>query len=133
MILLLKVAYNDWKRRKIDNRSCVFILLLTIMDMGSSADIAFLERMVGGVIVAAPMLLLTIIVPGAFGGGDIKLMAASGLLLGKTRIVYAMVIAIFVAGVYGSVMLFMGRYKRKDKFAFGPFLVIGLFCAVLLL
>lgn len=94
--------------------------------MGSSAGTLISERLIGSVVVALPMLLLTILIPGAFGGGDIKLMAASGFLLGGTRIIYAMIAAVFAAGAYGILMMLMGRYKRKDKFAFGPFLAMGL-------
>ncbi len=36
------------------------------------------------------MLVLSILIPGAFGGGDIKFMVVSGFLLGKEKIICSM-------------------------------------------
>ena len=72
------------------------------------------------------MLILALLIPGAFGGGDIKLMAASGLFLGTASIVCAMFFGLLTGGAYGSIMLKSGKLERKDQFAFGPFLAVGL-------
>ena len=72
------------------------------------------------------MLILALLIPGAFGGGDIKLMATSGLFLGTASIVCAMFFGLLTGGAYGSIMLKSGKLGRKDQFAFGPFLIIGL-------
>ena len=64
-------------------------------------------------------------IPGAFGGGDIKLMAASGLLLGTASTVCAMFIGIVTGGGYAAMMLAGKKLEKKDQFAFGPFLAFG--------
>ena len=57
------------------------------------------------------------------GGGDIKLMAAAGLLLGWKEILLALVIG----SVAGSVI-----HLKKDRvLAFGPYLALGIFFAML--
>ena len=43
----------------------------------------------GAVVIAVPMLVLTVLLKGGFGGGDIKLMAVSGFLNGVKVITYA--------------------------------------------
>ena len=75
--------------------------------------------------------LLALIVPGAFGGGDIKLMAASGLFLGMDAIVCAMFFGLLSGGGYAAFMLATKRLKKSDQFAFGPFLAFGLAVAAL--
>lgn len=60
----------------------------------------------------------------------IKLMAASGLLLGTASIVCAMFIGIVTGGGYAAVMLAGKKLEKKDQFAFGPFLALGLAAAV---
>ena len=77
------------------------------------------------------MLVLALIVPGAFGGGDIKLMAASGLFLGMDAIVCAMFFGLLSGGGYAAFMLAAKRLKKSDQFAFGPFLAFGLAVAAL--
>ena len=79
--------------------------------------------------IAVPMFLLAVLIEGAFGGGDIKLMAASGFLLGWRSILVAMFLGLIFGGIYCAVMLARGRLSRKDPFAFGPFLAAGLAAA----
>ena len=83
-------------------------------------------------LVFVPMLLLTLLIPRAFGGGDIKLMAASGFFLGMRLILCAMILAIIAGSIYGIIMLKNRKRDRKDQFAFGPFLAIGLSIAAFL-
>ena len=84
------------------------------------------ERLIGAVIVAVPMLILALLIDGAFGGGDIKLMAVSGWLLGWRAMIPAIFIGIITGGIYCLWMLARGKMTRKTRFAFGPFLAIGL-------
>ena len=65
----------------------------------------------------------------AIGGGDIKLMAAAGLFLGWKHILLALAIGSAVAlGVHAVLMV----CKKKGRtFAFGPYLSVGIFCAML--
>ena len=87
------------------------------------------DRLLGAVIVALPMLILTLIIPGAFGGGDIKLMAVSGFFLGTAPVICAMFFGLLTGGGYALFMLKRGKLGRKDVFAFGPFLSLGLTAA----
>ena len=63
------------------------------------------------------------------GGGDIKLMAAAGLLLGWQKIL----LALFIGSVLGVVIHFtLMKFKGKDRvLAFGPYLAVGIFIAML--
>ena len=89
------------------------------------------ERLIGLFCVSVPMLLLCLVIPGAFGGGDIKLMAAAGLLLGWRLTLLAMFFAILGGGLYGAYLLVKKLADRKDHFAFGPFLCTGIVLAML--
>jgi len=76
------------------------------------------------------MLAIALIVPGAFGGGDVKLMAAAGLLLGWQQLLVAAFIGIILGGGYGVLVLATGKKDRKEHFAFGPALCIGIAAAM---
>lgn len=127
--LLIIVARIDWESRIIYDRFHIMILILAIMNIWLFREQSIKSSLIGAVIIAGPMLILAIIIPGAFGGGDIKLMAVSGLFLGTTSIICAMVLGLFTGGVYSALMLKCGKLSRKDSFAFGPFLAIGLAAA----
>lgn len=55
-----------------------------------------------------------------------KLMAASGFLLGWRAIVVAMFLGLVTGGSYAAWLLSRKKLERKDHMAFGPFLALGL-------
>ncbi|MFA5097047.1 MAG: prepilin peptidase [Candidatus Margulisiibacteriota bacterium] len=67
----------------------------------------------------------------AMGGGDVKLSAAAGALLGWQGIVLAVYLAFFSALLFLIPALISGVKKRQDKVPFGPAIAAGA-CAALL-
>lgn len=63
------------------------------------------------------------------GGGDVKLMAAAGLFLGWKRIFLALAIGSFTALVVHTALIIFK--KKGHMLAFGPYLSVGIFCALL--
>lgn len=98
--------------------------LVSILTM---PGISVAERVIGFFCISVPMFLIVLLVPGGFGGGDIKMMAASGILLGWKGNLAAFFIGLIIGGVYGAFLLIGGKKGRKEHFAFGPCLSIGIF------
>lgn len=98
--------------------------LVSILTM---PGISVAERVIGFFCISVPMLLIVLLVPGGFGGGDIKMMAASGILLGWKGNLAAFFIGLIIGGIYGAFLLISGKKGRKEHFAFGPCLSIGIF------
>ena len=72
------------------------------------------ERMLGALCVSVPMLGITVLAPGSFGGGDVKFMCAAGALLGWRHILWSAAAGIFSAGVYVPVSYtHLDVYKRQ--------------------
>ena len=124
--VLLYTALIDVETLEIPDRIHVIILVLAVLSTIHSAETAITNRLLGAVIVSVPMLLIALWVPGGFGGGDIKLMAASGLLLGTKEIVVAAFVSILAGGIYSAYLLIRKQAQRETQFAFGPFLCTGL-------
>lgn len=82
--------------------------------------------LIGAVCVSGIFLIIAIATKGnGMGGGDIKLMAAAGLLLGWQKILFVMVIgALLGVFIHG---LKMAITKEKSLLAFGPYLSMGIF------
>lgn len=124
--VLAVVAVVDWNTKLIYDRFHVVILLLSVPAMWFFPNISLWQRGLGCVIIAVPMLLLAVAFSGAFGGGDIKLMAASGFFLGAKSVVVACILALLSGGSYCAVLLLTKKVNRKEQLAFGPFLAFGL-------
>lgn len=129
--LLTVIALIDQDTMEIPNEFVIISLILGIVSIGVLPELSFLSRFLGIFIISLPMLILALVIPGAFGGGDIKLMAACGVLLGFKLEVIATFLAIMLGGIYGAILLVGKKKDRKDHFAFGPFLCIGMVIAIL--
>ena len=127
--ILMILALIDWDTRIIYDRFHIGILLLGIAVLRLYPEHSAADRLIGAAAVSLPMLLIAMAVEGAFGGGDIKLMAASGFLLGWRSILVAMFLGLLAGGVYAAGMLAAKKLTGKDHFAFGPFLALGLAAA----
>lgn len=80
---------------------------------------------VGGLFLIIHYACLIIFKKEAIGGGDIKLIAIMGLLLGFTNAVIAIIFACIIASfVIITSSLFKG-FKKGKEYPFAPFLVIG--------
>lgn len=124
--ILTATAITDWKTKVIYDRFPLYIMLLGAAAVWLFPEHTLTDRLLGAVSVSLPMLVLAVAAAGAFGGGDIKLMAASGWLLGLRPTLLAAAVGILTGGGYCVWMLARGRMTRKDRIAFGPFLAFGL-------
>lgn len=129
--VLTVVAFLDIDTMEIADGCHVAIVVLAVISVFTMPDIRIADRLIGLVCVSVPLVLITLFIAGAFGGGDIKLMAASGLFLGWKITLISSALAIFLGGGYGCYLLLTKKKERKDHFAFGPFLCIGMLIGVL--
>ncbi len=72
-------------------------------------------------------MLVATISPGGLGGGDIKLAALVGLLVGFPSVLWALVLAILTGGITAIVMLFTGR---RGSMPYAPYLCLGAWVAL---
>lgn len=84
------------------------------------------DHLIGAVCVSVPMLLITLLVKGAFGGGDIKLTAAAGLFLSWRFVLAGTLLGMFISGFYGIYLLLLKKAEKKSKIKLVPFLAYGL-------
>jgi leader peptidase (prepilin peptidase)/N-methyltransferase len=68
----------------------------------------------------------------ALGGGDIKLIAAFGALLGWQGLIGSLLFGSLAGGIAAGGLILMGKKGRKDTLPFGPFLSFGVFLAAVL-
>ena len=128
--ILLSVSLIDAETQTIPDRlNLAMAVCGAVSVLLSPAD--WLPHIIGALCVSVPMFLLCLVIDGAFGGGDIKLMAAAGLFLGWQNTLLAMFFGIVFGGMYGIYLLAAKKAGKKDHFAFGPFLCAGIVIAML--
>lgn len=128
--LLLIVGTVDWVTMEIPDFFVAAAFVLGLVSVFTLPETSFLSRIIGIFAVSVPLLLLTLAVPGAFGGGDIKLMAGCGLFLGTKLCLLSLAFAVLTGGMYGIWLLTVRKKSGKEHFAFGPFLCVGMAAAL---
>lgn len=129
--LLLCVFLIDMDTMTIPNGLVLCFLFPCALDLWLTGGDGLLTRAIGIFIISLPMYLLTLLIPNCFGGGDIKLMAVCGFLLGYKASLLAAFIAIIAAGIIATCLLLGKKVQRGGHIAFGPFLTIGIFVSKL--
>jgi len=129
--LLLGIAAIDFATQEIPDFFHFMLAPLAIAAIWLFPDVGILPRVIGFFVINVPMLGLAMAIKGAFGGGDIKMMAVCGFLLGWQGVLVAFFIAILLGGGWGIFLLTTKRGKKGQQIAFGPALCTGVFIAFL--
>lgn len=132
---LLVVSMIDLKTKTIPNGINVFFVLLALvrvgirfLDTGSFSEV--LPHVIGFFSISLFLLILFYATQGrGIGGGDVKLMAGAGLLLGWKLVL----LAFFLGCLSATVIYFIRRmFKKVDRvLAFGPYLALGIAISLL--
>ena len=129
--ILIRLAIEDFKERKIQDKYNAGILALagisTVLGLGAP----LLSRVIGMFLISVPMMGIALIRPGSFGGGDIKLAFASGAFLGWRGVLEGTVYGIVLASTYCLWVIFIKKENRDIQFALGPYLSVGYILSLL--
>ena len=126
---LIVIAVIDERTYQIPVSQNLFLgllgIIMTVYDFRH-----ILSHIIGAVIVSLFLYGLYYFSSGkAIGGGDIKLMAYSGLLLGAKNIIFAFILACILGSVIHTIRMKVS--KRNNLLALGPYLSAGIFIAAL--
>lgn len=127
--VLIVISVIDWRTYEIPFGCNIVIGILGIVRV--ILDLAhWYDYVIGFFAVSGLFLIIYWVTKGrGIGGGDIKLMAAAGLLLGWQNIL----LTLMIGSIAGSVIhLTLMKVQGKDRvLAFGPYLAFGIFTAML--
>lgn len=123
---LTAVLLLDIKTMEIPDGLSIFIALLGLASVFVFPQISLLDRGIGLLSVSLPLFLIALAIDGAFGGGDIKLMAAAGIFLGWKLNLFALFIALILGGARAAYLMVSHKKTGKEHMAFGPYLCIGI-------
>lgn len=118
-------AVSDLRSGEIPDRCPVLLLAAALAEAGLAGGFDPAGQIGGMLVLALPMLALALAVRDSIGGGDIKLCAASGFLLGAGPLLAGAAVAFLGAGAFGVLGLCAGRLRPGDAFPLGPFLSLG--------
>ena len=126
---LLALSVIDWRTQEIPLGFILFILTLGLVRLFTDLE-NWSQYVIGLFAVSVFLLLIDLVTKGrGIGHGDIKLMAATGLLLGWKLIIIAFIMACIIGTVVHLIRMAVKKVGRK--LAFGPYLSMGICIAMI--
>ena len=105
--------------------------VILVLTKQATASGPWYEYVIGAFVVSGLFLIIVLVTKGrGMGGGDVKLMAAAGLLLGWKHILLAMMIGCILGSVIHIIRMNVNK-KKEHVLAFGPYLAAGIYLTIL--
>ena len=125
--VLIEITLLDYRTMEISDVASLIIAAVGIGLMIYNGT--YVPSLVGAVCVSLPFLVLALLK--TMGMGDVKLMAAVGLLLGIKGVLLAAFFGIVIGSIAAAIMKIKNLRGWKSEIAFGPYLCIGSYISML--
>ncbi|WP_300266740.1 A24 family peptidase [Microbacterium sp.] len=111
-------------------------IVLVMADALVTGEVWTLARSVGGMLILGGFYaVMRAASRGGIGGGDVKLAAVIGVVLGWhgwEQLVIGAAAAFVLAALYALVLMALRRATRSTRIAFGPWMIVGALIGVVL-
>lgn len=129
----IRLLIIDARTHRLPNRivlpTLAAVLLLAVVDAVVTASSAALVRGLWGLLILGGFYaILRVVSRAGMGGGDVKLAALIGVVLGWhgwTPLILGAVSAFVLAALYALGLMALRRANGSTRIAFGPWMIIG--------
>lgn len=130
--ILAGIGWIDQKTMEIPDLLTAILGVFALVDLAFFFGPSLADRGIGAICIAFPMYLVCRMIPGAFGDGDILLLAVMGFYLGWKAVLAGVFTGFLIGGMEACFLLMTGRVKwgENSHIAFGPALCTGLIIAL---
>ncbi|MFI8575108.1 prepilin peptidase [Rossellomorea aquimaris] len=127
--LFMIITVSDLKYMVIPDKVLLFFSVLFISERIFIPLNPWWDSIAGSITGFCLLLLIAIISKGGMGGGDIKLFAVIGFVVGVKVMLFSFFLATLFGAVAGIAGLMLGFFKKGEPIAFGPYIVLGTLAA----
>lgn len=126
---LIVLSGIDIKYQVVHDRVNIFIFILGVILLITDYT-NWASHLIGFFAVSLPLFILMIF--GGMGGGDVKLYAAAGFLMGWKVALISLVLACFIGSVFGLVIAipYWAKKTKPPAIPFVPYIAAGMFISV---
>lgn len=128
--LLVLIGMVDLHTYRIPNRLLGIGLVTAAPVALLSGFTPWTDGVAGMLLCGGFFLLASLAAKGGIGGGDVKLAAVLGLIIGWQRAILGLVLAIVAAAGASGILILLKRKGWQDDLPLGPFLAAGALAAV---
>src|SRR5699024_376396 len=125
MSMFMIILVTDMSYMLIPNKVLLFFLpLFIIMRMIRPLD-PWWDALIGAALGFGLLAVVILLSKGGMGGGDLKLFAVLGLILGPWELLLSFFLSCLFGALIGMGLLLSKTIKRGQPIAFGPYIVAG--------
>jgi len=133
--LLIVAAFVDFRFQIIPDEIIIIGLILGVVYAATGISGYWLDKIIGAAAGALPLLIiglcsLFILKKEGMGGGDIKLMAMAGLIIGWRLVITSLLFGVILGALISIALMLLKAKKRGDYLPFGPFLALGIVLSI---
>lgn len=136
-LIISGAAMMDWKEYRIANKFSFFLIMVKLLVIlyEFAATNAGLQEMtgslVGCILCFLSLMLARMLCHGGIGGGDIKLFASLGFVMGTYLVFVVLVFSLIGCTIVSVLCVAMKKLTWKDSLPFGPFIWAGFLMMIL--
>jgi prepilin signal peptidase PulO-like enzyme (type II secretory pathway) len=123
------IAIIDVKTLTIPDSLVVAFVLISAYPVLLNYNIT--DSLLGMFTLFAVFIVILLLFPGSFGGGDVKLASAIGLLSGLEQSIVVLEISLVTGALVGIIYALKTKKGLRTKIPFAPFLAVGLIISLL--
>jgi len=129
--VVVALAYVDLRRGVIPNRLIYPSLVLAIAVSGAWPDRGSVASLIGGIGALALFAIIRAFSHG-LGGGDVKMAALAGAVVGYPDVLLALLTTASAGGATAAVIVTARKVEGRSALPYGPFLALGVLTGVVL-
>ncbi|EKN64975.1 A24 family peptidase [Schinkia azotoformans] len=123
--MLIIIVVSDIKYMLIPDKVLLFFAPLFIIERIFIPLDPWWSPILGAALGFGLLLLIAIVSRGGMGGGDIKLFAILGLVLGWKLVLLAFFMSTLFGSIFGIIGLLIKKVERGKPMPFGPYIALG--------
>ncbi|WP_034757192.1 prepilin peptidase [Rossellomorea vietnamensis] len=129
--LFIIIMVSDLKYMVIPDRVLLFFSGLFLVERLFIPLTPWWDSLIGAAVGFGLLLLIAVVSKGGMGGGDIKLYAVIGFVVGLKVMILSFMLATFFGAVFGLIALAFKLIEKGKPIPFGPFIALGTILAYL--
>jgi leader peptidase (prepilin peptidase) / N-methyltransferase len=123
--LLVIIVVSDIHYMIIPDKVLLFFAVIFIIERIFIPLDPWWDSLVGAIIGLSLLLLIAFVSKGGMGGGDIKLFALLGFVLGGKMVLLAFFFSTLYGTIFGLMGMAIGKVRRGEPMPFGPYIAMG--------
>jgi len=134
--ILIVISVIDYYHQIIPD--CLLLLIIITIVLYMTFDFIIygipviqLDSIIGFFAAGLFFTIIALISNGGMGGGDIKLIAILGFILGFKKIILNIILSFIIGAIISLFLLLSRKKERKDTIPFGPFINISFIISLL--